>query len=146
MSATPNDRSRSRVTVSAPVEEGRTPRKRRAILEAATEVFLQHGYLGASMDAVAARAAVSKQTVYKQFTDGFANADGTPNPNTSTTAVQVRLSEHDGGTRMELRFVFESKEHMEQLERWGAFDVFPQSVGQMDALLNSPDHLAQEAL
>jgi hypothetical protein len=24
---------------------------------------------------------------------------------------------------------------MDQLERWGAFEVFPQSVGQMDALL-----------
>lgn len=50
-------------------DEGRTARKRRAILAAATEVFLQHGYLGASMDEVAARAAVSKQTVYKQFAD-----------------------------------------------------------------------------
>jgi TetR/AcrR family transcriptional repressor of mexJK operon len=47
--------------------EGRTPRKRRAILAAATEAFLQHGYLGASMDEVAAKAGVSKQTVYKQF-------------------------------------------------------------------------------
>jgi TetR/AcrR family transcriptional repressor of mexJK operon len=47
--------------------EGRTPRKRRAITAAATEVFLQHGYLGASMDEVAAKAGVSKQTVYKQF-------------------------------------------------------------------------------
>ncbi|WP_202872807.1 TetR/AcrR family transcriptional regulator [Kribbella capetownensis] len=47
--------------------EGRTPRKRRAILAAAAEVFLQHGYLGASMDEVAAKAGVSKQTVYKQF-------------------------------------------------------------------------------
>ena len=36
---------------------------------------------------------------------------------------------------MELRFAFESSEHMERLERWGAFDVFPQSVGQMDALV-----------
>jgi TetR/AcrR family transcriptional regulator, mexJK operon transcriptional repressor len=53
----------------AGVEEGRTARKRRAILSAATEVFLQHGYLGASMDEVAARAGVSKQTVYKQFAD-----------------------------------------------------------------------------
>ena len=52
-----------------------------------------------------------------------------------TTAAQVRLTEQDGGTRMELRFVFDSREHMEQLERWGAFEVFPQSVGQMDALL-----------
>ena len=47
--------------------EGRTPRKRRAILAAATTAFLQHGYLGASMDEVAAKAGVSKQTVYKQF-------------------------------------------------------------------------------
>ncbi len=45
----------------------RTDRKRQAILDAATAVFLQHGFLGTSMDEVAARAAVSKQTVYKQF-------------------------------------------------------------------------------
>ncbi|MFC4945907.1 TetR/AcrR family transcriptional regulator [Pseudonocardia sp. GCM10023141] len=50
-------------------DEGRTARKRRAILDAATAVFLQHGYVGASMDEVAAKAAVSKQTVYKQFAD-----------------------------------------------------------------------------
>ena len=55
--------------VDAGTDEGRTARKRRAILSAAAESFLQHGYLGASMDEVAARAAVSKQTVYKQFTD-----------------------------------------------------------------------------
>ena len=36
---------------------------------------------------------------------------------------------------MELRFAFESSEHMRQLERWGALEVFPQSVGQMDAIL-----------
>ena len=70
-----------------------------------------------------------------EFTDGFAEQDGTPNAAMPTTAVRMRLAEHDGGTRMELRFVFESGEHMERLERWGAFDVFPQSVGQMDALL-----------
>ena len=43
----------------------------------------------------------------------------------------------DGRTRMELRFVFASTEQMERLERMGAFDVFPQSVGQMDAVLAS---------
>lgn len=48
-------------------EPGRSARKRSAILDAATELFLRHGYLGASMDEVAARAMVSKQTVYKQF-------------------------------------------------------------------------------
>ncbi|MGH3734485.1 MAG: TetR/AcrR family transcriptional regulator [Micromonosporaceae bacterium] len=50
-------------------ELGRTARKRRAILDAARSVFLRKGYAGTSMDEVAALAAVSKQTVYKQFTD-----------------------------------------------------------------------------
>jgi len=47
---------------------------------------------------------------------------------------------------MELRFGFQSREHMEQLEYWGAFEVFPQSVGQMDALLEKPDDPDQETL
>jgi uncharacterized protein YndB with AHSA1/START domain len=72
-----------------------------------------------------------------EFTDGYANRDGTPNADTPTTAVQVRLTERDGRTRMDLRFVFESRSYMEQLERGGAFEVFPQSVGQMDAVLAS---------
>lgn len=46
---------------------GRTARKRRAILEAATEIFLKDGYLGAGMDEIASLADVSKQTIYKQF-------------------------------------------------------------------------------
>jgi uncharacterized protein YndB with AHSA1/START domain len=70
-----------------------------------------------------------------EFTDGFAHQDGTPNADMPTSEVQVRLSERDGATRMELRFRFESTEHMQMLERWGAFAVFPQSVSQMDALL-----------
>jgi uncharacterized protein YndB with AHSA1/START domain len=70
-----------------------------------------------------------------EFTDGFANRDGTPNPRLPTVEAQVRLTEQAGATRMELRFTFESSEHMERLERSGAFEVFPQSVGQMDALL-----------
>jgi uncharacterized protein YndB with AHSA1/START domain len=65
------------------------------------------------------------------FVDGWADRD------MPTTAVRVRLAEHDGGTRMELRFTFESSAHMAQLERWGAFDVFPRSVAQMDALLTT---------
>lgn len=50
-------------------EDGRSARKRRAIMTAATELFLRNGYQGTSMDEVAARAAVSKQTVYKNFAD-----------------------------------------------------------------------------
>ncbi|MFC8342259.1 TetR/AcrR family transcriptional regulator [Streptomyces sp. NPDC057280] len=48
---------------------GRSALKRQAILEAATTVFLSKGYPGTSMDEVAALASVSKQTVYKNFTD-----------------------------------------------------------------------------
>ncbi|MFG2071353.1 TetR/AcrR family transcriptional regulator [Nonomuraea maritima] len=44
-------------------------RKRAQIVEAARPVFLRNGYVGASMDEVAALASVSKQTVYKHFTD-----------------------------------------------------------------------------
>ena len=69
------------------------------------------------------------------FTDGFATADGSPDDELPTTSVEVRLAERDGGTRMELRFRFASTDHMDMLERWGAFDVFPLSVAQMDALI-----------
>ena len=41
---------------------------------------------------------------------------------------RVRLAEQDGVTRMELRFTFDSAKRMKQLEEWGAFEVFPQSV------------------
>jgi AcrR family transcriptional regulator len=50
-------------------ETVRSDQRRRAIIRAATEVFLQHGYLGATTDEVAARASVSKQTLYKHFAD-----------------------------------------------------------------------------
>lgn len=43
--------------------------KRRAILDAARRIFLDHGYAGASMDEVAALANVSKVTVYRHFAD-----------------------------------------------------------------------------
>ena len=49
--------------------EPRSQRKRRAILEAATTRFLRNGYRGTSMDEIAALAGVSKQTVYKAFSD-----------------------------------------------------------------------------
>jgi TetR/AcrR family transcriptional regulator, mexJK operon transcriptional repressor len=47
----------------------RSERKRQAIMEAATQLFLENGYTGTSMDQIAARAMVSKLTVYKNFAD-----------------------------------------------------------------------------
>ncbi len=51
------------------VSEDRSTRKRRVIVDAATTLFLRHGYLGTTMDQIAAFAAVSKPTVYKFFPD-----------------------------------------------------------------------------
>jgi uncharacterized protein YndB with AHSA1/START domain len=70
-----------------------------------------------------------------EFTDGFANHDGTPNPDMPITRVHMQLTEHGGGTRMELRSVFESREQMEQLVSMGVVEGLQQAVGQMDALL-----------
>jgi TetR/AcrR family transcriptional repressor of mexJK operon len=58
-----------RAARAAESEPTQSARKRRAILDAATDAFLEHGYLGTSMDEIAAAARVSKQTVYKHFTD-----------------------------------------------------------------------------
>lgn len=50
-------------------QDGRSARKHRAIMDAATTLFLRNGYQGTTMDEIAALAAVSKQTVYKHFAD-----------------------------------------------------------------------------
>jgi len=50
-------------------DQGRSERKRQAIINAAAEAFLRDGYRGTTMDAIAAAAQVSKQTVYKHFAD-----------------------------------------------------------------------------
>ncbi len=70
--------------------EHRSARKRRAIIEAATTVFLSNGYLGTTMEEIAALARVSKQTLYKHFADKerlfseivTAKVDGIADPNT----------------------------------------------------------------
>jgi TetR/AcrR family transcriptional repressor of mexJK operon len=52
---------------TTPESPGRSARKRTAMLAAAADVFLKGGYLGTNVDTIAARSAVSKQTVYKHF-------------------------------------------------------------------------------
>lgn len=52
-----------------PEDQRRSSRKRKAIVAAATTAFLDSGYRGTSMDAIAAAAEVSKQTVYQHFHD-----------------------------------------------------------------------------
>jgi len=69
------------------------------------------------------------------FTDGFADEDGKPSDYMPVSTVEMRLTEHDDGTRMALRSSFESREQMEQLLDMGMAEGLEQSVGQMDALL-----------
>ncbi len=70
-----------------------------------------------------------------EFTDGFSDQDGKPNPEMPTMEVRMTLTEHEGGTRMELRSVFDTREQMEQLTKMGMEEGLTQAVGQMDALL-----------
>jgi TetR/AcrR family transcriptional regulator, mexJK operon transcriptional repressor len=50
-------------------QDPRTRRTRAAIVEAATTLFLRHGFQGTSTDDIARLAAVSKRTVYNNFGD-----------------------------------------------------------------------------
>jgi uncharacterized protein YndB with AHSA1/START domain len=70
-----------------------------------------------------------------EFIDGFADENGSPNPDMPTTTISMQLLEHGGGTRMELRSVFANREQMEQLDQMGMTEGLNGSVGQMDALL-----------
>jgi len=70
-----------------------------------------------------------------RFTDGFANDDGTFNEEMPVINIDVRLSERDGGTRMEIRTTYESREELDKLVEMGMLEGLQQSVGQMDALL-----------
>jgi uncharacterized protein YndB with AHSA1/START domain len=70
-----------------------------------------------------------------EFTDGFADQDGTPSADMPSTSVRMKLTAHDGGTRMVLRSVFDSVEQMEQMVSMGMVEGLQEAVGQMDALL-----------
>ncbi|MFD0392089.1 TetR/AcrR family transcriptional regulator [Streptomyces nogalater] len=58
----------TKTPTTKPLREG-SARKRAAILSAARELFLADGFDRTSVDAVAARAKVSKRTVYDYFGD-----------------------------------------------------------------------------
>jgi uncharacterized protein YndB with AHSA1/START domain len=70
-----------------------------------------------------------------ELIDGWAGKDGTPIPDAPTSTIRTQLTELDGRTRMEIRSLFSSREHLEQIVAMGAVEAFEQSVGQIDALL-----------
>ena len=70
-----------------------------------------------------------------EFTDAFADEDGTPIADMPVSTVTVQLTERNAGTRMEMRLMLESREDMEKLLSTGVVEGLRQAVGQMDALL-----------
>jgi uncharacterized protein YndB with AHSA1/START domain len=70
-----------------------------------------------------------------EFDDGFADKDGNPIADMPVTTVEVALVERDGGTRMEVRSVFDTREQMEQLMNMGMAEGIAEAAGQMDGLL-----------
>jgi uncharacterized protein YndB with AHSA1/START domain len=70
-----------------------------------------------------------------QFTDAFADPDGTPLAGTPVTTFAVRLTERDDGARMEIRAAFASREDMAAWLELGTADGLQEAVGQMDGLL-----------
>jgi uncharacterized protein YndB with AHSA1/START domain len=68
--------------------------------------------------------------------DGFAHGDGSPDEEMPVTFLTVRLAERpDGGTRVEMRSSFDSREQMDQLVAMGMVEGIRGAAGQMDALL-----------
>jgi len=70
------------------------------------------------------------------FRDGFANDDGSPNPDLPVTTVRVNIEDIGGGrTRMSIESLFPSTEAMERVLAMGAEEGLTQAVGQIDAIL-----------
>jgi len=70
------------------------------------------------------------------FRDGFANEDGTPNPDLPGTSATVTIEETGNGqTRMTIESLFPSREAMEQILAMGMEEGMKQAVGQIDAIL-----------
>jgi uncharacterized protein YndB with AHSA1/START domain len=70
-----------------------------------------------------------------EFNDGFADQDGTPLNDMPNNTVHMQLTAHKGGTRMELRSTFTTREQMEKLVSMGMVEGLQEAVAQMDALL-----------
>jgi uncharacterized protein YndB with AHSA1/START domain len=68
------------------------------------------------------------------FTDGWGDPDRA-DTHQGTTAIEVQLTEHEDGTRMQMRSTFTSREQMDEVLRMGADVAMRAAVDQIDALL-----------
>lgn len=110
------------------VEHDLTPGSRVTYFMTSPEGDRYHGYwVITSVDAPKALS----------FDDGFADADGIPNPEMPTTNAQVRIEEHGSRTRMTIHSTFPTTEAMEQLLTMGMEEGIVSAIGQIDDLLVS---------
>src|SRR5918996_4204054 len=70
-----------------------------------------------------------------EFSDAFAETDGTPIADMPVSTITVRLIDREGGTRMEMRAMFESREDMDKWVGTGSVEGLQGAIGQIDALL-----------
>ena len=70
------------------------------------------------------------------FRDGFANEDGSPNPDFPEVTVHVAIEEIGAGrTRMTIQSRYPTPAAMEQLVAMGMVEGLTDAVGQIDAIL-----------
>jgi len=81
-----------------------------------------------------------------EFTDAFAEADGTPIADMPVSKIRVRLVDRQGGTRMEVRARFESREDMDKWVATGSVEGLQEAVGQIDALLGAAPRVRSRPL
>jgi uncharacterized protein YndB with AHSA1/START domain len=72
-----------------------------------------------------------------RFEDVFADPDGTPLADMPVSTVSVDLTRRDGGTRMEMRSAFESREDMDKVVATGTVEGLTQAVSQMDGVVDA---------
>ena len=69
--------------------------------------------------------------------DGFADAEGNPDPNMPTGTMRLSLEETATGTRLSVFSTFASPETMEQLLAMGQEEGMKAAMGQIDGILKT---------
>ena len=73
-----------------------------------------------------------------ELEDGFADADGAPNPKMPSVHMRVDITTVDAGSRMSITTTFPSHEAMDKLVSMGMDEGISQAIGQIDAILAEP--------
>ncbi|MCW2647005.1 MAG: hypothetical protein QOF95_1331 [Pseudonocardiales bacterium] len=74
---------------------------------------------------------------YLEFIDGFADADGNPNPDMPVMTTRVSLHAESDGTRMQITTTFPTAQAMEQLIAMGMDEGMAAAMGQIDSLFTT---------